>query len=301
MVDGRYHNLDALRIGVCIPKAPARFWKQVVEGIRDRAAEYESAGTLIWLMMRYDPLQDDTERKIAFYEWLDQKNPQGLIVFPKGRATYLREAAARVNTTVLGVRNVDLMDRCDYVGTDPDVEGKLAAQLLLDHHPGVKRIAILRPKNHFYDYTTAGRRWGFCDDLVRRELGIVFNDLFIDFQSKVSAAMVARSLSQLYREAPLDCVYCTEGYVDTLCQGLSKARRAQRSDGNSPFAETFCIGHEIPRNAQAYIQAGLLAGCLSQDAYRYGRQALELTVKRCMGYRKTPQWEFIPPNVEWFL
>ncbi len=301
MVDGRYHNPNAVRIGVCIPKTPAFFWRRVYEGLRDRALEYESGGVPIWLMVRHDPLQAEPEHKAAFFEWLHQKQPEGLILFPKGRATYLRETTLRIPATVLGVRNVDLMDRCGYVGTDPDVEGKLAAEMLLCHRPDVRHIAIVRPNNRYFDYTNAGRRWGFCNEMVSRGLGIDIRDLFIDFQSKVSAAMVARSLSQGYAGAPLDCVYCTEGYVDAVCQGLSKARRAQWPDGSRPFAGTFCIGHEIPTNAPAYIAAGLLAGCLSQDAYAYGRKAMEQTVARCLDHEKGLDWDFIPPNVEWFL
>lgn len=301
MVDGRYHNPNAVRIGVCIPKTPAMYWRKVYEGLRDRALEYESRGVPIWLMMRYTPLQADPENKADFFEWLHQKQPDGLILFPKGRAAYLRETALHIPTTVLGVRTVDLMDQCGYVGTDPDGEGKLAAEMLLRHRPDVRHIAIVRPNHRYFDYTTAGRRWGFCDALISQGLGIDISDLFIDFQSKVSAAMIARSLSQRYTGAPLDCVYCTEGYVDAVCQGLSKARRAQWPDGRRPFAGTFCIGHEIPTNAPAYIEARLLAGCLSQDAYAYGRKAMEQTVDRCLDRGKASEWDFIPPNVEWFL
>lgn len=301
MVDGRYHNPNAVRIGVCIPKTPAMYWRKVYEGLRDRALEYESRGVPIWLMMRHTPLQADPENKADFFEWLHQKQPDGLILFPKGRAAYLRETALHIPTTVLGVRTVDLMDQCGYVGTDPDDEGKLAAEMLLRHRPDVRHIAIVRPNHRYFDYTTAGRRWGFCDALISQGLGIDISDLFIDFQSKVSAAMIARSLSQRYTGAPLDCVYCTEGYVDAVCQGLSKARRAQWPDGRRPFAGTFCIGHEIPTNAPAYIEARLLAGCLSQDAYAYGRKAMEQTVDRCLDRGKASEWDFIPPNVEWFL
>ena len=291
-----------MRIGVCIPKSPAVFWKPVYRGIRDRAAAYEKSGVPIWLMMRYEPLTPEPVKNDLFTGWLGEKQPKGLILFPKGRAAFLRDIVSRFHTTLIGVRNADLFDLCSYVGTDPDVEGRLAAQLMLRRMPNIQNVAIIRPNYRYYDYTTTGRRWGFCDYLIREKIAVEIQDIFIDFQSKVSAAMIARSLTAQYADLPLDCIYSTaEGNVGEVCQGISKALRANWPEGKNPFLHTCCIGHEYPKSAQQYIDAGLLAGCLIQDAYQCGYQALEQTVELCLGHKQTRSWNFIPPTTQWYL
>lgn len=303
MTDRKSHMDTTIRIGVCIPKSPSVFWKPVYQGIRDRIDAYETEGVPIELIMRYEPLLPDQGGNESFSEWVKEKHLQGLILFPKGRSTFLRDIASRVNTTVMGVRNVDLLDLCGYIGTDPDEEGRLAAQLLFQKMPNTHNIAIIRPNYRYYDYTTVGRRWGFCNylnhDLLDQTISV--QDIFVDFHSKLSASMIARELAIRFTGGSLDCVYATAGNIGEVCQGLFKARRAQYPDGQNPFSHTCCIGHEYPKSAQRYIEAGLLGGCLSQDSYQYGYQALEQTVERCLGRRKKRTWDFIPPKVEWFL
>lgn len=293
---------NSVNIGVWIPRYPAVFWRPVYQGIRARAAQYAAEGIPIHLMMQYIASEQEQELSENFIEWFETKQPQGLIAYSKGRSSFLRQYASRASITVLGARNSDLFDVCSFVGTDPDAEGDLAAELLLRHMPKVRNVAILWPAHDYYDYTSQGRRYGFCNRLVDHGPVPAVYDLHVDFHSKLSSAMIARELSRRYQEYKqnLDCIYVTNDMVGIACLAVAKARRSSHEGEWNPLSKTICIGHERPKNAQQYIEAGILGGCLTQDAYRYGFHAVEQTVERCLGRRKGRAWEFIAPKVEDF-
>jgi len=274
---GRAH----LRIGVCIPEEIHCFYYQMRAGIRDEAARASSLG--IDLIHRPTPsLGENEKEKIA--ELLENKVNAMIITpgDPKVVTPLINKAEKEGIRVIFTTTDAPQSHRSSVVSVDPNLSGKLAAELTTKFLPAESQAAVVT---------------GMLSTEEHRAKTTGFREAFESAGGRVVAVLEAHECEEeSYRKtrALLDERPKLQGiYVSTVnCMPVVRAVQERKRAGKIRLITTDLFQEMIP-----HLQQGTISASIYQDPYQQGRTAVRLLVDHLTNGAPIPTTCFLNPGI----
>lgn len=272
-----------LRIGVCIPKEIHFFYDQMREGIFDEARRANGFG----VELLYTPVNNLGEGERERVAELVARGISGLIVTPGDpkSVTPLIDRAEKQNVRVICITtDAPRSHRSSAVCVDPELNGRLAAELMAKFVPHGSEVAVITGMLATEEHRLKAE--GFCDG---------FRSDCRD--GKIAAVLEAHESEQeSYRKtyALLDQHTELRGiYVSTVnCLPVCRALRDHRRVGEIQLITTDLFPEMVP-----YLKRGTIRASIYQDPYLQGQKAVRLLVDYLLHGTAIPRVSYLNPGI----
>ena len=272
-----------LRIGVCIPKEIHFFYDQMRAGIFDEARRADGFGVEIL----YSPVHSLGGGEPERLADLLARGVSGLIVTPGNprSVTPLINRAVKRNVRVICITtDAPRSRRSSVVCVDPELNGRLAAELMAKLVPPGSEVAVITGILATEEHRLKAE--GFCDGFVRDCSG-----------GKIAGVLEAHeSERESYRKtcALLDrCTQLSGIYVSTVnCLPVCQALRDHKRAGKIQLITTDLFPEMVP-----YLKRGTIRASIYQDPYLQGQTAVRLLVDHFLHGAPIPRTSYLNPGI----
>lgn len=275
---------------VMIPSRPSYYWRKAVHGMRDAGRDAELRdGLRISLDFEYYATLFEQERIREMYEgFQDDEKPDyaGYIIYPVGDRSCTdfvsQKSKSRPVVIFNEAENKSLRfeggaaENIAYISADHCREGREAFSLIEADGTGLHHIAAVVPSADKGENAAMLRARSFMAAAAAFDPDITVSSINIEVRSRITSAILAGKIYELSKTKPIDCIYVSSGVTYVACEAVLKLRQRFPED----FRDTFIIGHELSPADMKYLKAGLIKGCVAQDAYLQGYEA----VRQICGY-----------------
>ncbi len=273
----------AIRIGVCIPRESHLFYDQVRDGILDEARRFEHLGVEV-VYRPVDRLGVGEEERVR--EML-ASNIQALIITPGDPvrlAPLIREAEGNNVRVICVASDAPSSGRSTVVCVDPELNGRLAADLMSRFVPAGARVAIvtgmLRTEDHCRKtegFSTAFRQYCPGGEVVEVIEGLEDDDVTF------------RKCHELLGKDPgIAGIYVNIAICLPVCYALS----AQCQVGKVSLIATDLFREMVP-----YFEKGTIFASIYQRPYIQGQSAVRLVVDHLVAGHPIPPTHYLNPNI----
>jgi LacI family transcriptional regulator len=265
------------KIGVLVQAADTPFMKEVIEGVRDAAAEYGQYGISVDLKQIGNV---DPQKAVSILDQFAKKGCGGIALVPaddpflRDKLNQLTEENIDIVTFNSDVENVK---RLCFVGQDSLQSGRTAAGLMAEILPEKAVCLILsgHPSNLSNEYRALG---------FQKELGSLRGDIRIlpvqyDYDSDRKAEEITTAI--LHDTPGLSGIYLAAAGAEGVCRALEKGGSVGRVK---------VISNDItPANMQA-LREKRLDFLIGQDAHAQGYEPVRVLFEKLLD-GKTPEQE----------
>ena len=272
-----------VRIGVCIPEEIHFFYDQMRAGIFDEARRVSGLGVEI-LYQPVPSLGEGEKRQIAD---LIKRGVNAIIVAPGNpRVTSpLIDKAEKLNVRVVCV-STDAPQSCrsTVVCVNPDLNGRLAAELMAKFVPPHSEVAVITGMLRTEDHRekTEGFTAGFRQYCRGGEVVAAVEAHESEEQS------YRKTLALLGRHPHLAGIYVNTVNCLPVCRVLSRRKLAS----TIRLVTTDLFEKMIP-----HFQSGTIAASIYQDPYLQGQTAVRLLVDHFLDGSRIPPTHFLNPGI----
>lgn len=272
-----------LRIGVCVPLEIHFFYDRVREGIVDEVRRVRGLG--VELVERPIPsLSADDGHELAA---LLQCNVNAVILTP-GNPSIVRKLidyAEHRNVRVICLAtDAPSSNRSGMVGVDPDLSGRLAAELMSKFVPSASRVAVVTGMLSAEEHRlkTEGFRVGYHEECLNG------GDVAV-LEGHESEEESYRKTCNLLRHYPdLRGIYVATANCLPVCRAL----RTFGLTGKIALITTDLFREMIPLLQQRSIHASIY-----QDPYLQGQTAVRLLVDHFLSGAAIPAINHLNPSI----
>jgi LacI family transcriptional regulator len=272
-----------LRIGVCVPREIHFFYDQMWIGIEEEVRRVGSLG--IELVRRPIPNlgTDEGEQLTA----LLRKNVSAVILTPGDPSVVapLVAAAEAENVRVICITtDAPRSGRSGYVGVDPRLSGRLAAELMGKFVPAASRVAVLTGMLSAEEHLQKadGFRAGYREDCGNTgEVAVIEAH-----ESEEECFVKTCKLIEQYPD--LRGIYVSTVNCLPVCSALQQFRLA----GKVALITTDLFEEMIP-----HLQQGTIYASIYQDPYLQGQTAVRLLAEHLVSGTAIPKTSFLNPGI----
>jgi LacI family transcriptional regulator len=272
-----------VRVGICIPREIHYYFDQLYQGIAAEVQRAEASGVeAIW--RRTERLGDAEVEKV---EELICAEPSALVLTPGSprELTPVIDEAERRGIRVICVdTDAPASRRSSAVCVDPDVSGRVAAELLSGMVPAGSQVAIftgmLQIEDHLrktVSFRDAYPR--FCEGGVVAEVIEAHDDEDEAFQ---------KCFSLLERHKALGGVYVNTANCLPVCRAIGAMGLA----GRVKLVTTDLFGEMRP-----YFEKGAISACVYSRPYVQGELAMRLAVDHILHGAQLPKSYLLSPQL----
>jgi LacI family transcriptional regulator len=272
-----------LKIGVCIPEEIRFFYDQIRAGIFDEGRRVNGLGVEII----YRPVPSLGEKEQEQILDLLNEGLSALIVTPgnpKAVAPLIEKAEENNIRVVCITTDAPRSRRTSFVGIDPELSGKMAAELMAKFVTPRAKVAVvtgmLTTEEH--RLKSRGFRAGFKKDCS--DGGIV-----AVLEAHESEEESYRKTCRLLEDNPdLQGIY-----VSTVnCLPVCRALRDHKVEGRIRLITTDLFPEMAP-----YLKKGTILASIYQDPYLQGQTAVRLLVDLLLNGHRIPKTHFLNPGI----
>lgn len=272
-----------IRIGVCIPEEIRFFYDQVRAGIFDEASRVKGLG----LEIVYKPVPSLGKGEQEHIADLLAVGIGALIVTPGNPklVTPLIDKAEKQKVRVICITtDAPRSRRTSFVGVDPELSGKMAAELMAKFVPDSAKAAIvtgmLAAEEH--RLKALGFRSGFTRDCRNGKIVTVVEGHESEEESyrKTSRLIAAHPDLQGIYVSTVNCLPVCRALVD---HGLAGRIRMITTD-------------LFPEMAP-YLSDGTIRASIYQDPYLQGQTAVRLLTDLLLSGTKIPKTNYLSPGI----
>jgi LacI family transcriptional regulator len=272
-----------VRIGVCIPEEIRFFYDQIRAGIFDEVRRVNGLG--VDLVYRPVPSLGAGE-DIRIGDLLGE-NMSALIVTPGNpkSVTPLIEKAERQNVRVVCITtDAPRSHRTSFVGVDPELSGRMAAELIAKFVPAGAKAAVITGMltTEEHRLKSLGFRDGFRKDC---EGGIIAAVL----EAHESEEESYRKTCRLIAEHPdLKGIYVSTVNCLPVCRALTDRGMS---------GKIALITTDLFPEMKSFIKNGTIMASIYQDPYLQGQTAVQLLVDFLLNGTPIPETRFLNPGI----
>jgi len=273
----------SLRIGVCIPKEIHFFYDQMRAGIFDEARRSNGLG----IEIDYRPAPSLGERERDQVTELLDSGVSALIVTPgdPGSVTPLINRAEKRNVRVICITtDAPRSRRSSVVSIDPELSGKLAAELMTKFVPAKSKVAVITGMLTAVEHRLKAE--GFRSEF--RE-GCPGGEVVSVLEAHESEAESYRKTCDLLAEhAELRGIYVSTVNCLPVCKALGEMRRAR---------DVQLITTDLFREMVPYFKQGTIRASIYQDPFLQGQTAVRMLVDFLLNGRAIPGSCYLNPGI----
>ena len=273
----------SIKIGVCIPEEIRFFYDQIRAGIFDEARRVNGLG----IEIIYRPVPSLGEREQECISGLLAGGLNALIVTPghPKMVTPLIEKAEKQKVRVVCLTtDARRSHRTAFVGVDPELSGKMAAELMAKFVPERAKVAVvtgmLATEEH--RLKTKGFRTGFTKDCNGGKIVAVLEA----HESEEESYRKTRRLMAAHPD--LQGIYVSTVNCLPVCRALADYERA----GRIPVIATDLFPEMAP-----YLDSGTIRASIYQDPYLQGQTAVRLLTDLLLNGAQIPKTNFLNPGI----
>ena len=272
-----------LKIGVCIPEEIRFFYDQIRAGIFDEVRRVNGLG----VEMVYRPVPSLGEGEQERISSLLAEGMSALIVTPGNPKTVtpLIEQAEEQNVRVVCITtDAPRSRRTTFVGVNPELSGKMAAELMAMFVPDGAKVAVvtgmLTAEEH--RLKSRGFRTGFQRDCAGGKIVAVL-------EAHESEAESYQKTCRLIADFPdLQGIY-----VSTVnCLPVCRALRDHKMESRIRLITTDLFPQMAP-----YFRSGTIRASIYQDPYLQGQTAVRLLTDLLLNGTRIPRTRFLNPGI----
>jgi LacI family transcriptional regulator len=272
-----------LRIGVCIPEEIRFFYDQIRAGIYDEAQRVDGLGVAIV----YCPVPSLGEGERERISELLAEGVNALILTPGNpkSVTPLIDKAERRNVHVVCI-TTDAAEsrRTTFIGVDPELSGRLAAELMSKFVSPGSEVAVITGMltTEEHRLKSEGFQSGFEKDCRGGKIAAV---LEAHESEDESYRKTCRLISD-HREL--------KGiYVSTVnCLPVCRALKDNKMEGRIQLITTDLFPKMTP-----YFKRGTIRASIYQDPYLQGRTAVRVLADFLLNGTEIPRTHFLNPGI----
>jgi LacI family transcriptional regulator len=247
------------RVGVCIPQEIHFFFDQMRDGIIDEARRAARVG--VELVYRGVPSLGQGEKR--HLDLLLKENLRGLIVMPGNPdvVTPLIDAAEERGIRVVCIcSDAPASRRSMVVYANPQLQGRLAAELMAKFIPGNSEVAVITGmlQTEEHRQKVEGFRVQFAQRSKLRNLTCVLEAHESERES------YRKTVDLLTKNRKLRGIYVTTVNSLPVCRALGEHGRSDVT-----LITTDLFPEMVP-----YFESGIIAASIYQDPYTQGQNAL---------------------------
>ena len=268
------------RIGVCIPKEIRLFYDQMRSGIFDEARRTHGLG----IEIVYRPVESLGAGEAGRVRELVEQNVDAIIVTPGDERAVAPaiDKAERAGVRVVCVTtDAPRSRRASVVCVDPELNGRLAAEVMAKFVPPGSSVAMLTGMLSVEEHRlkAKGFREGFAQDCENGEAAAVL-------EAHESAAECYRKTRRLLEQFPaLAGIYVSTVNSLPVCRALHDARRR----------EVGVIATDVFPEMIRYFRQGTIRASIYQDPYLQGQTAVRLLVDHWLHTSPIPPANYLNP------
>jgi LacI family transcriptional regulator len=273
----------ALRIGVCIPEEIHFFYDQMRAGIEDEAARASSIG--LDLVQRPTPNLGENEKQ--HISDLLKSSVAAMIITPgdpKVVSPLINKAEKSGIRVVCTTTDAPQSHRSSLVSIDPELSGRLAAELTAKFLPAGSQAAVVTGMLSTQEHRAKadGFRVGFERDCPAGRVVAVL-------EAHESAEESYRKTCTLLDEQP----QLRGIYVSTVnCIPVVRAVQERKLAGKIRLITTDLFRQMIP-----YLERGTIAASIYQDPYLQGQTAVRMLVDHFTHGAAIPSTCYLNPGI----
>jgi len=272
-----------LRIGVCIPREIHYYFDQLYQGIATEAQRAELSGIeTIW--RRTGRLGEAEVEKV---EELIQAGPSALVLTPGSpqELTPVIDEAERRGIRVICVdTDARLSHRSTVVCVDPEVSGRVAAELLGGMVPPGSPVAIVTGMLQIEDHRRKAE--SFREAYPRFCSGGAVDDVIETHEDEDEAFQ--KCFAMLEQRRSLAGVYVNTANTLPVCRAIGATGLA----GRVKLITTDLFGEMRP-----YFEKGTISGCVYSRPFVQGELAMRLAVDHILHGAQLPKENLLAPQL----
>jgi LacI family transcriptional regulator len=272
-----------LRIGVCIPEEIRFFYDQIRAGIFDEARRADGMD----LEIAYRPVPSLGKKEVGRISDLLAGGVSALIVTPGNPQTVtpLIDKAEKQNVRVVCITtDAPQSHRTTFVGVDPELSGRLAAELMAKFVPAGSEVAVITGMlaTEEHRLKSEGFIAGFRQDCRGGEIAAVL-------EAHESEEESYRKTCQLISAYPgLQGIY-----VSTVnCLPVCRALKDHKMTGRIQLITTDLFPEMAP-----HFRRGTIRASIYQDPYLQGQTAIRLLKDYLFNEAAIPETNYLNPGI----
>ncbi len=272
-----------LRIGVCIPEEIHFFYDQMRTGIFDEARRVNGLGVEIV----YSPVASLGEGEPEQVEALMARGVNALIVTPGNpkSVTPLINRAEKQNVRVICITtDAPRSRRSSVVCVDPELNGRLAAELMAKFVPPGSEVAMITGMLTTEEHRLKAKGFcaGFKKDCMNGKIAAVLEAHESEKES------YRKTCELLASHRGLRGIYVSTVNCLPVCRALQRYGRA----GELQLITTDLFPEMVP-----HLQRGTIRASIYQDPYLQGQQAVRLLSDYLLNRITIPHAHYLNPGI----
>jgi LacI family transcriptional regulator len=271
------------RIGVCIPKEIHFFYDQMRLGIFDEALRSQGLG----IEVIYRPVAGLGKGEAEHLRRLLEDGVSALIVTPgdpESVTPAINEAESRNVHVVCITTDAPRSRRSSLVCVDPELSGRLAAELMARFAPAGSKVAVITGMLTADEHRL--KTEGFCEAFVDNSDGGTIAAILEGHESELQS--YRKTVELLTVHPDLRGIYVNTVNCLPVCRAVSRRSGA----GQIQTIATDLFPEMLP-----YFKRGTISASIYQDPYLQGQTAVRLLVDFLSNGRAIPPACYLNPAI----
>jgi LacI family transcriptional regulator len=271
-----------IRIGLCIPREIHFFYDQIRHGCVAEARRYEHLG----LEFVYRPVDRLGVGEAEKFKELVATDLKALIVTPgdpSRLSPLINEAESKGIRVICVATDAPGSDRSTVICVDPELNGRLAGELMGRLLPPRSQVAIITGMLRTEDHRKKVQ--GFSDVLPQTCTGARITTVLEGHEDEDETFGKCVDLLHRFKLAGL---YVSTANCLPVCRALGAAGLAGRVK---------LITTDLFREMVPYFEKGTIVASIYQRPYVQGQTAVRLVVDHVVGGRQIPPLHYLNPGI----
>jgi LacI family transcriptional regulator len=274
-----------IRIGVCLPRESRQFYDQIRLGLVSEARRYEHLG----VQFIYCPTERLGRGETEQVRVLLKNDVQAIVIAPGDHQrlrTLINEAEERKIRVICVATDAPSSNRSTVICVEPELNGRLAGELMGRLVPAKSRIAIVTGMLQTVDHCKKVQ--GFSEVFPQLCPGGKVAEVLEGHEDEDETFMKCQELLRRRRSKRLSGIYVSTA----ICLPVCRALNVLQLNGRIKLVTTDLFQEMVP-----YFEKGTIIASIYQRPYFQGQSAIRLIVDHIVNGRPIPYTHYLNPSM----